>query len=158
MKSLLLSLTRAVDDPQQSFQNLVYFVSELRAICHPCEGTKKRHSPSSRRPWTVSGCWILQRRWQPVWCGKHWEVSHKAPECQTHLRCTNTTGFKKSDTRPHSALHMDFIFYVFSPRTLDPWLGPSGSGQSGVLCSPRSVICRLPLNGSSTCPAIKRPP
>lgn len=30
---------------------------------------------------------------------------------------------------------------VFSPKTLEPWLGPLGRGQSGVLWFPLSLIC-----------------
>lgn len=48
--------------------------------------------------------------------------------------------------------------FVFSPRTLDPWLGPCGRGQSGVLWFPLSLMCRCPLNGSFSRPAINRPP
>lgn len=47
---------------------------------------------------------------------------------------------------------------VFLPRTLDPWLGPPGTGQSGVRWFPLSLMCSWPLNGSSSHPAISRPP
>lgn len=57
----------------------------------------------------------------------------------------------------HKVLHAIYNF-VFSPRTLDPWLGPSGRGQSGVLWFPLSLMCRWPLNGSFSRPAINRPP
>lgn len=47
---------------------------------------------------------------------------------------------------------------VFSPKTLEPWLGPLGRSQSGVLWFPLSLICSWPLNGSLSRPANSLPP
>lgn len=65
---------------------------------------------------------------------------------------------KQQNVSHHLPTNQKMILSLFLPRTLDPWLGPLGRGQSGVRWFPLSLICSWPLKGSSADPANILPP